>query len=209
MKNLSLVLNIVLLVAVGVLYYLHFSTPSGSTVNSAGEVRPASDLQIAYINSDTVLKYYDYLKVSRDRLEAKTKKMEQDLRNRAQGLQNEFAAYQRNVSNMTLGQVKATEEDLAKKQQNYQMYQQSLQQEIMQEEATLNKALYDRITAFLDKYGKEKGIQVVLKFDPTSDVLHVAEGLDISQDVIKGLNEEYKNENAGGKTDTTTSKGTK
>ena len=207
MKNLSLVLNIVLLVAVGVLYYLHFATPA--TTAKSDEARPASDLQIAYINSDTVLKYYDYLKVSRDQLETKTKKMEQDLRNRAQGLQNEFAAYQRNVSNMTLGQVKATEEDLAKKQQNFQMYQQSLQQEMMQEEATLNKALYDRITAFLDKYGKEKGLQVVLKYDPTSDVLHVSEGLDISQDVINGLNEEYKVEKGGGKTDTTSTKGSK
>lgn len=204
MKNLSLVLNIVLLVAVGVLYYLHFAAPAGTA--KSDEARPASDLQIAYINSDTVLKYYDYLKVSRDQLEAKTKKMEQDLRNRAQGLQNEFAAYQRNVSNMTLGQVKATEEDLTKKQQNFQMYQQSLNQEMMQEEAKLNKALYDRITAYLDKYGKEKGLQVVLKYDPTSDVLHVAEGLDISQDVIKGLNEEYKVEKGGGKTDTTSAK---
>lgn len=210
MKNLSLALNIVLLVAVGVLYYLHFATP-GSTANSDGsnDARPASDLQIAYINSDTVLKYYDYLKVSRDHLESKTKKMEQDLRNRAQGLQNEFAAYQRNVSNMTLGQVKATEEDLAKKQQNFQMFQQSLQQEMMEEESKLNKALYDRITAFLDKYGKEKGLQVVLKYDPTSDVLHVSEALDISQDVIKGLNEEYKVEQGGGKSDTTSAKGSK
>ncbi len=209
MKNLSLALNIVLLVAVGVLYYLHFASPATTAKSDDGGVRPASDLQIAYINSDTVLKYYDYLKVSRDQLESKTKKMEQDLRNRAQGLQNEFAAYQRNVSNMTLGQVKATEEDLAKKQQNFQMYQQSLQQEMMTEESKLNKALYDRITAFLDKYGKEKGLQVVLKFDPTSDVLHVAEGLDISQDVIKGLNDEYKIEKGGGKSDTTSAKGAK
>ena len=70
------------------------------------------------------LKYYEYLKVHKVKLEEKTKKMDQDYRNRAMGLQNEIAAYQRNVSNMTLGQVKAVEEDLGKKQQNLQMYQQ-------------------------------------------------------------------------------------
>jgi outer membrane protein len=190
MKNLSLILNIVLLVAVGVLYYLHFSSakPQSTSSNPVN----AGDLQIAYINSDTVLKYYDYLKVSREQLEGKTKKMDQEYRNRAQGLQNEFAAYQRNVNSMTLGQVRATEEDLGKKQQNLQMYQQSLQQQLMEEEAKLNKELYDRVTTFLNKYGKEKGLQVVLKYDPASDVLHVSPALDISQDVIKGLNEEYK-----------------
>ncbi len=202
MKNLSLVLNIVLLVAVGVLYYLHFSGPK-QTAEPLAEREAAGDLQIAYIDTDTVLKYYDYLKASKDELEKKTKKMEQDLRNRAQGLQNEITAYQRNVNNMTLGQVKAVEEDLAKKQQNFQMYQQSLSQQVMQEEAKLQQELYDRITAFLDKYGKEKGLQVVLKYDQSSDVLHVSDKLDISQDVIKGLNDEYKIEKGGAKTDST------
>ncbi|HYF69369.1 MAG TPA: OmpH family outer membrane protein [Ohtaekwangia sp.] len=200
MKNLSLILNIVLLVAVAVLFYLHFADNKSTTTTVASQ---QGDLSIAYINSDTVLKYYDYLKVSREELEVKTQKMDQDFRNRAQGLQNEIAAYQRNVNSMTLGQVKATEEDLTKKQQNLQLYQQSLSQQLMQEESKLNRELYDRVTAFLDKYGKEKGLQVVLKYDPTSDVLHVNEALDISQDVIKGLNEEYKQEKAGPKADTT------
>ena len=197
MKNLSLVLNIVLLVAVGVLYFLHFSqSGSQATGNRAGDTT-AVDVKIAYINSDSVLKHYEYLKVNRDQLEAKTKKMDQDYRNRAQALQNEITAYQRNVSAMTLGQARVAEEDLGKKQQNLQLYQQSLQQQLMQEEAKLNRELYDRITTFLKGYGQEKGLQVVLKFDPTSDVLYGGESLDITQDVIKGLNEAYEAEKNG------------
>src|SRR5262245_16526284 len=100
MKNLSLVLNAILLVAVGVLYYLHFSAgkPTGSSESSV----TAGDLKIAYINADTVLKYYEYLKTTTVKVEEKIKKMQQDYRNRAMGLQNEIAAYKRNVSNMTL-----------------------------------------------------------------------------------------------------------
>lgn len=202
MKNLSLILNAVLLIAVGILFYLHFSTGKPSTTSTT--VDPG-DLKLAYIKSDSVLKYYDYLKVNKVQLEAKTKKMDQDYRNRAMGLQNEIAAYQRNVSSMTLGQVRATEEDLGKKQQNLQMFQQSLSQQLMEEEAKLNKELYDRITVFLKKYGNEKGLQIVLKFDPTSDVLFAGDALDISQDVIAGLNAEYKQEKSGTgvKTDST------
>ena len=204
MKNLSLVLNAVLLVAVGVLYYLHFSSgKSASTTESS--VAPG-DMKIAYINSDTVLKYYEYLKTTKTKLEEKTKKMDQDYRNRAMGLQNEIAAYQRNVSNMTLGQVKAVEEDLGKKQQNLQMYQQSLGQQLMEEEAKVQKELYDRITVFLKKYGDEKGLQIVLKFDQTSDLLFAGNPLDISQDVITGLNAEYKLEGSKVKADSTAAK---
>jgi len=195
MKNLSLILNAILLVAVGVLFYLHFSSGKPSTESDS----PASfgDLKIAYINSDSVLKYYEYLKVNKVQLEEKTKKMDQDYRNRAMGLQNEITAYQRNVSNMTLGQVKAVEEDLGKKQQNLQMYQQTLSQQLMEEEGKIQKELYDRITVFLKKYGSEKGLQIVLKFDPTSDVLFAGQPLDISKDVITGLNAEYKLEKSG------------
>lgn len=207
MKNLSLILNIVLLVAVVILYVLHFSPGKTESISSSSDTS-AVDLKVAYINTDSVLKYYEYLKVNREQLEAKTKKMDQDLRNRTVGLQNEITAYQRNVSGMTLGQARAAEEDLGKKQQNLQMYQQSLQQQLMQEEARLQKELYDRITGFLKEYGQEKGLQVVLKFDPSSDVLYGGAGLDITDDVIKGLNVSYENEKKGPatKTDSTSAK---
>jgi outer membrane protein len=198
MKNLSLILNIVLLIAVGVLYYLHFAGPkAGSTTGSTANDAMLSDLKIAYINSDSVLKYYDYLKVNKQQLEAKTQKMGQDYRNRAQGLENEFNAYQRSMNSMTIGQVRATEENLQKKQQNLQLYQQTLQQQLMQEEANLQKQLYDRITTFLKDYSAQKGLQVVFKYDPTSDMLYGGNGLDISQDVITGLNDAYKTEKGG------------
>ncbi|MFZ6010739.1 MAG: OmpH family outer membrane protein [Bacteroidota bacterium] len=198
MKNLSLILNIVLLVAVGVLFYLQFSgNKKQSGANENGGVA-VGDLKIAYINSDSVLKYYEYLKVNKVQLEEKTKKMNAEYRSRAMGLQGEIAAYQRTVNNMTFGQAKATEEDLAKKQQNLQLYEQSLSQQLMQEEAKLNKELYDRVTAYLKKYGQEKGLHVVLKYDPTSDVLYGGEALDITKDVIQGLNDSYTQEKAGG-----------
>lgn len=203
MKNLSIVLNIILLAAVIVLYILYFSgNKSTSRVTSSDTT--SIDLKLAYINSDSVLKYYDYLKVNRDQLDAKTKKMDEDYRNRAIGLQKEITAYQRNVNSMTLGQVRATEEDLGKKQQNLQMYQQSLQQQLMEDEAKLNKELYDRVTAYLKKYGKEKGLQVVFKFDPSSDILYGGESLDITKDVINGLNQEYNTEKTQNKPEANT-----
>ena len=195
MKNLSLILSTILLVAVGVLYYLHFSTTAPKS--SAAKVA-VGDLTIAYINSDSVLKNYDFLKDNKVVLEAKTKKMDSDYRNRAQSLQNEITAYQRNQSSLTIGQARALEEDLTKKQQNLQMYQQSLSQELMNEESKLNKELYDRITAFLKKYSADNGLQVVLKFDPTSDVLYGGESLDITSIVVTGLNESYKVEKETG-----------
>lgn len=190
MKNISLILNGILLVAVGILYYFHFGS-NGTAATTSDTQGIVGDLKVAYINSDSVLKHYEYLKASAEVLEAKKKKVEQDYINRAQSLQNEITAYQRNVNNMTVGQVRAVEEDLGKKQQNLQLYEQTLTQDLMNDQNKLNKELYDRITAFLNKYGKERGLHVVFKYDTTSDILYGVDALDITQDVVNGLNSEY------------------
>jgi outer membrane protein len=206
MKNISLILNAILFVAVAVLYYLQFSSKS-KTVDGDSSAS-VSDLKIAYISSDSVLKYYEFFNVNKEKLETKGKKLDQDFTNRAQSLQNDVSAYQRNRGNMTIGQANAVEQDLGKKQQNLQLYQRSLEQEIMAEQTKMNEELYARITKYLKQYSEEKGIQVVLKYDPTSDLLYGGKAIDITQDVTKGLNEAFKVESTKPvvKTDTTAAK---
>lgn len=196
MKNLSLALNVLLLVAVAVLYYLHFSARSPGQAGGSMIANASGNPLIAFINADSVLKNYKYLDVRRKELEEKTKKLDQEYRNRAQGLQNDITNYQRNVGNLTLSQARALEEDLQKKQQNLRVYEQTLTQELMGEEAKLNKELYDRVTAFLKKYGQSNGLHIVLKYDPSSDVLFAGDSLDITPEVIAGLNSEYATEDA-------------
>lgn len=208
MKNISLIMNVVLLVAVGVLFYLHFSGGS-SNASDASVATPGSipsDIKIAFIKSDSVLKYYDFFKANSDMFEAKQKKAQQQLQDRLAGFQNEAAAYQRNVGSMTLSQVKAVEEDLTKKQQNLQMYERTLSQQLLEEQTKMNQELYDRITAYLKKYGAENNLHVVLKYDPTSDVLYGGDALDITKPVIDGLNAEYKNEKTAADTTATKKK---
>lgn len=193
MKNLSLILNIVLLIAVGVLYYLHFSGSGAAKSPDAASSEPL-DVKIAYISTDSILKNYDYAKEKQQQLEEKTDKLNQDYRNRIEGLQNDINSYQRNAGNLTLSQARAVEEDLAKKRQNLQLYEQSLSQHIMEEQNNLSKELYDRITSYLKEYGRNKGLQVVLKFDPSSDVLFAGDSLDVTSEVIAGLNKVYSEE---------------
>jgi outer membrane protein len=191
MKNASITLNVVLIIAVGVLYYLHFM---GSKETSSATPVAGSLSSVAYINSDTVLKYYEYTKENKTKLENKGKRLEQDLKNRAMSLQNEIENYQRSRNNLTIGQAQAIEEDLGRKQQNFQMYQQSVSQELMNDQEQMSRDLYEKVTRFLSEYGQANGLQLVLKFDPSSDVLYAKDSLDISKQVIDGLNLKYKSD---------------
>ncbi len=194
-KNLSLILNIVLLIAVIYLYVDKFSGNSVdatvSSMENSGELNLSSDLNIAYINSDTLLAKYDYFSEITAILEDKRARAQAEYGNRAQGLQAEIEAFQRTSQGMTLAQGRAKEEELVQKQQTLQVYEQNLTQELMNEEANLTNALYDTISNYLETYGKSRNLNIILTYTKGSGVLYANAGLDITSEAIKGLNERY------------------
>nr|WP_255647319.1 OmpH family outer membrane protein [Fulvivirga sedimenti] len=152
------------------------------------------DFQVAYINSDSVLANYVYAEKLKEDFQTKTSGLEREYQSRLQGLQKEINDYQQNAGNLTINQARALEENLVKKQQNLQLYQQKLSQDLMVDEATMNKDLYDRVTGFLRDYGKENNLQLIVKYDQGSDVLFASDAMDITQIVIEGLNASYQKE---------------
>jgi outer membrane protein len=201
-KNLSLVLNVVLLIAVGILYFMHFSENSDKEQETP-EVESSGEYTMAYINSDSVLQNYEFFKKIQGDLQKKTAQLEAEYQNRAQGLQKEVNDYQQNASNLTMGQARALEENLMQKQQNLQLYQQKLSQDLMTEENKMSQELYKKLSNFLREYGEANDLKMVVRFNQGSDVLYANDALDITQPVIKGLNEEYTASLAQPESDTT------
>jgi outer membrane protein len=194
-KNLSLILNGVLLVAVAILYVLHFNTKSVSSVSlEADDLGGISlaNVGIAYINADSLLANYEFVKTKQSEMEEKTKRFDSELKSRAEGLQREIESFQRTAQSMTMNQARATEENLMIKQQNLQRYEQNLAQELMADQNKVNLELYEQITKFLNDYGKKNNIQLVLKYNPGSDVLYASDSLDITKTVTQLLNKQYK-----------------
>lgn len=192
MKNLSIVLNVILTIAVIVLYVLHFTGQNGaSDANQSTQSATPSNLSVAYVNSDSLLSNYDYFKDLELQFTEKRDKLNAEYQNRAEGLQKEISNFQTTAGNMTISQARAVEEDLRKKQQNLMMYQEQLGQQLMQEEASMNSDLYDKVSEYLQDYGKNKNLQIVLTYTKGSGVLYANDSLDITKEVIVGLNEAY------------------
>nr|WP_237390486.1 OmpH family outer membrane protein [Fulvivirga sediminis] len=154
----------------------------------------SSAYSVAYVDSDSVVKNYDFFKKKQEELTAKSEKLQNEYKNRAEGLQREVNDYQRNVNNLTIGQAKALEEDLMKKQQNLRMYQESLSQQLMQDQNKVQAELYEKVSEFLKGYSSKKGLELVVQYTPGSDVLYANDSMNITGDVIKGLNEAYNSE---------------
>ena len=192
MKNLSLILNAILILAVGYLYIAEFTDndDADDAVNSSG--MSASDLSIAYVNSDTLLSKYSYYEEVSKTLEEKGQKLQQEYTRRAEGLQKQIEDYQRTMTNMTIAQARAVEEDLGNKRQNLMQYQESINQQLYQEQAKITQDLYEKVAAFLKTYGEDHGLQVVLTYTPGSGVWYANEELNITEQVVEGLNTEHE-----------------
>ncbi|MCM1029945.1 MAG: OmpH family outer membrane protein [Oscillibacter sp.] len=201
MKSYSIALNVVLLIAVGVLYILHFTGNSctsanvGESGNNVGNV----DAKIVYINTDTLLRNYT---LSVELNEAFLKKQEErntELNIKAKDLDRQAREFQRKLENngfISAERAEAARQDLLEKNQKLQQLQQEMTEKMMKEQSELNKKLFESITNFLTEYNKEKGYEIVLSTVVAGNVLYAADGFDITQDVVKGLNEQYKRKKA-------------
>ena len=200
-NNISIALNVVLFLALALLYVLFFRAQSGkqNQLNpiTSSEFTP-ENTGIAYVNSDSLLANYLYFKELEAQFNVKRDKYDTEYRNRAQGLQSEFENFQRTANNMTMAQARAVQEDLQRKQQNLMMYQEQLTQELVVEEGRMTSELYDKVADYLRKFGQERNLQLVLTYSKGSGVLYANDSLDITRDVIQGLNTVYEAGKAAG-----------
>ena len=152
---------------------------------SAGE-------KIVFVNSDSLLTKYDYYKDLKVKFEGKSKNAQADMQAKTQAFQREVAQYQQTAGSLAADVRKSTEERLGRKQQELQTYQQNAGGALQNEQAVENEKLYDKVAGYLKGYAKEKGYKMVLTYSKgNSAILFADESLDVTSEVIKGLNADY------------------
>lgn len=163
---------------------------SDSTVSPSSTT--AKEEKIVYINSDSLSEKYVYFKDIRAKLEGKVKKAQSDLQAKGQAFQREVAEYQQKAGSMSASERQATEEKLARKQDELGRLDQNASASIQQDESAEFNNVYNAITEYLKKHAKENGYTLVLTYSKTNPtVLYADSKLDITNDVIDALNKEY------------------
>lgn len=151
--------------------------------------------KIVYVNSDSLLENYTYFKDIRSKMESKSKKAQVDLTAKGNAFQKEVAEYQQSAQTMSADARAATEQRLARKQQELTTFNQNASSALANESAAENEKLYEKVSEYLKGYAKKKGYKMVLtysKANPT--VLYADESLDVTKEVVSGLNDVYKSE---------------
>src|SRR3954464_5621016 len=98
MKNLSIALNAVLFILVGVLFYFHFTSSktktSGSPQLIQADGKTIAVPQIAYVDIDSFQAHYTFFKMKKAELDARQKSMEAELGRSVSAFQSKVATMQ-------------------------------------------------------------------------------------------------------------------
>jgi outer membrane protein len=109
--------------------------------------------------------------------------------------QKDYDDYLKNGANMTLTQQQSTEAELKKRAEKMATLEQELTAKIMERQISENTKLLNAIFAFVREYNEQnQKFDIILrKTFENSPTLYMNEAMDITDEIVNGLNEEYKN----------------
>lgn len=187
MKNLSLALNAILIVAVGFLYFKVYSANDAKPVINPVTVSAKSS-NIFYVNADTLFEKYTLYKSTKERLEKKEDSVKGFLESKSTALQNEAAAYQQQAQGMTDAQRQQIEAGLMKKQEGLMAMKDDLLGKLQKEQDSWNDSISNHMQAYIKEFVKGKNITYIVGYHKSGEVLYANDSLNITNQILEGLN---------------------
>jgi len=195
MKNTSLILSIISLIAV-VTFGIITLTKDGKKAEQPAEGSTAAAAEagaIVYVDLDRILTEYDMDNDLRSVVETKVQNIQAEVTRRGQKLEKEVAAYQEKIQKglMTRSVAEVQGQKLQQQEIDFNNYAAQKQQEINEEQVVMMNQLGDAIQTFINKYNEEKQYAMILTTSGGAPVITADPALDITEAVLAGLNEEY------------------
>lgn len=205
----STIINVSLIVAVAVLYYLHFSDcnrscssddATDSTTAAAPVVMSPKEIKaskIVYVNSDVLNEKYEYVKTLVAAAQAKQQRLEMSYQTKGQKLQQDYTEFQQKASQGLLSENEITrkQEEFQKRKEELDMAEQELQGLMEEMQVNYNK-VRKTIVDYLKEYNKKSNYNYILTYSkaPGSGIMLADDSLDITNEVLEGLNAQYRAE---------------
>ena len=195
MKNISLVVNGVLAVAIVILFVLHFSDskPVKQSNDSAADNVSAvtsPDLKVAYVFIDSLLANYQLAQELTDQLLKSKDSLEKELTSKGKKLEKKIADFQYKVQKrlITSWDAKEQEAKLTEEQQVFLNLQNDMQNRLARDEQDINQKVYNTIIDFVNQYNETHGYNIILSQTSGGVLLYAEDYMNITKEVLDGLN---------------------
>ncbi|WP_298297871.1 OmpH family outer membrane protein [Hydrotalea sp.] len=192
MKNVLLIVNAILVVAVGYLFYAHFSSKNHpSTVLSSNNALPAGGFKIAYFEMDSLQNQYILLKEVRSALMTKDQEMGKELSGLENSLRNKYQDLQKKGNTLSQAEIASRQQEIMDLDKNLKNKRQMMEQEMQDESFKKLQDVKKRIEDYLKEYNQSKEYAYI--FSNVPDMMYYKDtAYNITADIVKGLNEQYR-----------------
>ena len=193
MKNFSLILNVVLLLLVGYLYYVQFSSSKISSVANAQHCKDSSTHhgnKVAYIDLDSLQSSYEYYKILKTDFEKKQAASNNEVADLQRHYQARAMMLQQKGATMNQQEQEAAMKEINQMQQGLQAKKQDLDNALYNSNSKMKEDILTRIQNFLKVYNNDGRYDYVFSYEP-GFMFYKDSALNITSDVINGLNDLY------------------
>ncbi len=198
MKNFSIALNVILLLAVGYLYYVNFSGKKGNKGNSDNGYSLTKDsvchrAPIAYVELDSLNANITYIKDRRKELEAEQKTIETNWENGYKSLEAQKNEFLKKGAAISQEEAQHFQDKLLQQKDQIDGQKQSDGQKLSEKSFQFMDDIQKKLKDFLADYNKDKKYMYILTYGSGLDyMVYKDTTLNITKDVIKGMNEKMK-----------------
>lgn len=163
------------------------------TKDNAGGAGQTGAQTIAYVEVDSIMSKYTYWQEVTKLMQQREANIQKTLAGKQQALQQAAANFQQGIqqNKYTQQQAQGIQASLQKQAQDADALQQRLGAEYQTQVAEYNKALADSLHHFLDAFNKDKKYSMILA-KQGDNILYADKALDITDQVVKGMNKAYK-----------------
>lgn len=196
LSKILLACNAVLLLGLIGIYILHFTSAPKNRVNAeaSAPLQKEGGLTIAYIDTDTLLAQYEYAKELEEELLSYKDQQEKYYQQQVTQFQNDYQNYLKTGADMTRTQQEAKEAELKQRAEKMATLEQELMSKVAERQISENTKLLNAIFAFIREYNEQnQQFDIILrKTFENSPNLYLNPGMDITKEIVDGLNAEHR-----------------
>lgn len=152
--------------------------------------RPSS-LKVAYVDSTKLLNEYEGMKEAKIAYKKKAEGWKSSIDTLSNEVKTSMQAYEKSLAGGSDKEKKLAKELISIKQKQLIEYQKYIQKSAQDEDAKQTGLVLKRVNKFLYEYGNNKGYSAIFTGGQSSNMAYVKPELDITNEVVKALNNEY------------------
>ena len=193
MRKTKYILNAIAAFALA-FFFSQCAQKNETAAESAAPVAGSTNMKIAYVEVDSLLTKYRYWNDLNELMIQKEENIRTTLNEKAKELDGEMREFQRKIENNGFASRERAEQEnarLLQKQRDLQQLQEKLYTELQAENQKNSLQLRDSINSFLKIYNQTKGYSLIISNTQLDNLLFADKSLDITQEIVDGLNARY------------------